>query len=276
MARGFYSVVQYCPDRFRAETVNVGLVLLHLDPHAVRVRMTSSFGRVRKLFDMDKADLKNLELSTHGLTSRIEKSTDELRTCEELAAFAASRANDLRLTEPRLAKLDDFDSDFERLFAQLVEEHSTAPAHRYSTAELAEASPAAALPPKLGQVFYRLQEAKKIWKPGTITVPVYKRKMEIPYAYRNGVVNLVMPQRFPATKRAETQAAMLAINGDLIQKHPVNGKEQRLIVVSTQETAKQEREINEHIAPLFEEYGVRLIRPDDVDEFAFEVEQSAH
>ncbi|MGH7140686.1 MAG: DUF3037 domain-containing protein [Pirellulales bacterium] len=42
MARGFYSVVQYCPDRFRAETVNVGLVLLCVDPHALRVKMTSS------------------------------------------------------------------------------------------------------------------------------------------------------------------------------------------------------------------------------------------
>ena len=34
MARGFYSVVQYCPDPFRAEAVNVGLVLLCAEPHA--------------------------------------------------------------------------------------------------------------------------------------------------------------------------------------------------------------------------------------------------
>ena len=37
----------------------------------------------------------------------------------------------------------------ERLFAQLVEQHSTA--------ELAKASRVAALPPKLGEVFYRQQ-----------------------------------------------------------------------------------------------------------------------
>ena len=42
MARAFYSVVQYCPDRFRAETVNVGLVLLRPEPHALRVRMTAN------------------------------------------------------------------------------------------------------------------------------------------------------------------------------------------------------------------------------------------
>ena len=93
----------------------------------------------------------------------------ELRTVEDLTAFAASRANDLRLTEPRLAKLDDVDADFERLFSQLVEEHSTE--------TLAVEFPAEVLPPALGEVFYRLQQSNKIWQPGTFTVPVYKRTL---------------------------------------------------------------------------------------------------
>lgn len=268
MARGFYSVVQYCPNRFRAETVNVGLVLLCVDPHALRVRMTGNHERVRKLFAVGRPELKNLKLSTHGMTSRIEKSVDELRTVEDLAAFAGSRANDLRLTEPRLAKLDDIDGDFERLFAQLVEQHSTA--------QLAEESPAEVLPPKLGEVFYRLQQSRKIWQPGTITVPVYKRKMEIPYAYKNGVVNLVKPHVFAADKRAETQAAKLAVNGQLIEKHLIDGEKHKLIVVSTQESAKQAKEITDHIQPMFRELGVRLMRPTEADAFAAEVEDSAH
>jgi hypothetical protein len=268
MARGFYSVVQFCPDRFRAEAVNVGLVLLSIDPHAVRVNVTSHYDRVRKLFAIGKPELKNLKVSTHGLMSRIEQSADELRTSEDLVTFAASRANDLRLTEPRFAKLANFDEDFERLFAQLVEHHSTA--------DLAEASPAEVLPPKLGEVFYRLQKECKIWQPGAISVPVYNRRLEIPYAYKNGVVNLVKPHVFPSTKRAETQAATLAINGDLIQRHPPAGEKHKLIVVSTQETPEQTREINQHVEPLFKEYNVRLIRPGDVDAFASEVEQSAH
>ena len=268
MARGFYSVVQYCPDRFRAEAVNVGLVLLCVDPHALRVRMTSNHERVRKLFAISKPDLKNLKFSTHGLTSRIEKSADELRTSGDLAAFAASRANDLLLTEPRLAKLTNFEDDFERLFAQLVEQHSTV--------ALAEASPAEVLPPKLDEVFYRLQRAGKIWYPGAVTIPVYKRKLEIPYAYRNGVVNLVKPHVFAATKRAETQAANLTVNGQLIEKHPIDGERHILIVVSTQENPKQAKEIDDHVAPMFRDLGVRLVRPHDADAYADEVEASAH
>lgn len=268
MARGFYSVVQYCPDRFRAEAVNVGLVLLRVDPHALRVRMTDNHERVRKLFAVARPELKNLKLSTHGLASRIEKSADEFRTSEDLAGFAASRANDLRLTEPRLAMIEDMDADFERLFGQLVGQHSAA--------LLADAQPAEVLPPALSDAFRRLSASKKIWSPGKITVPIYKRKLEIPYAYRNGVVNLVKPHVFPANKHAENQAALLAVNGDLIKRHPIDGENRELIVVSTAETPRQAHEVSQHVEPLFKEYGVRLVRPNEAEAFANEVEQSAH
>jgi hypothetical protein len=43
-----------------------------------------------------------------------------------------------------------------------------------------------------------------------------------------------------------------------------------------QEALEQAREIDEHVEPLFTEYGVRLIRPQLADAFAGEVEQSAH
>lgn len=270
MARGFYSVVQFCPDRFRAEAVNIGLVLLCLEPHIVHVRMNRKYDRLRKLFSIAGPDLKNLKLTVAGLKSRIETSAAELRTEEDLATFAASRANDLRLTPPRLAKLFNVEEDFERLFGQLVEQPQPA------TEDLAGRSPAAVLPPELNAVFYRLQRDQRIWRPGTITVPVFNRKLDIPYAYKNGVVNLIKPHVFRGIKRAEMDAATLAVNGDLIRKHPVKGEEQQLIVVSTQETPEQAKEINDHVEPLFEEYGVRLIRPGDADDFAKEVEYSAH
>jgi hypothetical protein len=132
------------------------------------------------------------------------------------------------------------------------------------------------LPPRLSEVFYRLQQARKIWQPGTITVPVYKRKLEIPYAYKNGVVNLVKPHVFAADRRAETQAAKLAVNGQLIEKHLIDGEKHKLIVVSTQETTEQAREMTDHVEPMFKDLGVRLVRPDRADEFAAEVEKAAH
>lgn len=268
MARGFYSVVQYCPDVFRDEAVNVGLVLLRIEPHELRVRMTNHYQRVKKLFGTPSDEVKNLKLSVHGMTSRIEKSVEELKTAEDLAAFAASRGNALRLTEPRLAKLDDFEADFDRLFAKLVEEQSTL--------ELAKASPAEVLPPSLNDVFYRLSERGKMWDPKPIRVPISNRRLDVPYAFRNGVVNLIAPEVFYPGKRGENRAATLAIDGQLIQKHRIDGEAHKLIVVSTQENEKQRKEITDHVEPMFRELGVRLVRPSEAEAFAAEVEASAH
>ncbi|MCC6508628.1 MAG: DUF3037 domain-containing protein [Pirellulaceae bacterium] len=268
MLKAFYSVIQFCPDRFRAEAVNVGLLLICLEPHAVRVGFTRKLNRARSLFEISKKDMESLKLTTEAMRCRIEGAAGEWRTQEELAAFAASRANDLRLTEPRLAKIEDIDTDFERLFNDLVEQRSSA--------ALADASPAEVLPPSLSEVFYRLQKERKIWKPGMFTVPVFNRKLDIPYAFKNGVVNLIKPEVFAGTRRAETQAANLAVNGDLIQRNPINGESHKLIVLSTHETLEQAKEIDEHVGPLFKEYNVRLVRPHEAQAFAEEVERSAH
>jgi len=117
MAKGFYSLIQFCPNSFRAEAVNVGLAVVYSDSHPVRVRLTSTYDGARKLFGITEPERENLKIAAEAIQHRIE----ELQTPEDLSAFASSRANDLRLTEPRFAKIQDVDSDFERLFSQLVD-----------------------------------------------------------------------------------------------------------------------------------------------------------
>lgn len=114
--------MQYVPNRFRAEAVNVGLILLCLDPRALRVRMTDNFERAQWLFGIGPPELKHLAISTSGLKRRIERCSGEFKMADDLAEFAASQANDLRLTTPRLAIVKNLDEDFERLFSQLVDD----------------------------------------------------------------------------------------------------------------------------------------------------------
>jgi len=268
MAKGFYSLVQYCPNRFRAEAVNVGLVLLCVEPHAVRVRMTDRFDRVRKLFAIEKSELKDVKFSMESLRSRIESSVEQFVSADYLLSFAAARANDIRMTEPRLTKLTDIDQDFDRLYTDLVDAESTSSVRPKDTPTL--------LPPELNDVFLRLQREHKIWDPKPITVPILERKLDVPYAYQNGVVNLVKPQVFVGNRRADSNATTLAVMGNIFQKHAVDGETYKLIVVSTVEDEKQKREIDRHIEPLFNEYGVRLVRPSTVAQFASEVERTAN
>lgn len=121
MARGFYSLVQYCPDRFRGETVNVGLILACENPLAMKVRMAREFSRLRAFFALSELDIDNLRCMLEGLESRIVSCVEGFQTMEDLGAFALTLANDLRLTEPRLSKIETIEADFESLFADLVE-----------------------------------------------------------------------------------------------------------------------------------------------------------
>ena len=123
-------MVQYCPDRFRAEKVNVGLILVCENPHTMEVRMAREFSRLRAFFALSELDIDNLMGMLEGLENRILAScVDDFRTMEDLWAFALTLANDLRLTEPRLSKIslawpgeiETIKSDFESLFADLVE-----------------------------------------------------------------------------------------------------------------------------------------------------------
>ena len=156
--------------------------------------------------------------------------------------------------------------DLQRLFGTLVETPS----------DVADAPSAGVLPPTLSRTLDRLAAANRVWRPGPVKVPVLKRKIDIPYAYQNGVLNYVKPFAFAANRRAESQAEKLAIEGDLIQRHPEGEEERRLIVVSTREARIRGREITQHVAPLFKEYHVRLVRPSEAEKFAQEIEQAAH
>ena len=119
---GWYSVIQFCPDRFRAEAVNVGVVLLCPDPHFLRARVAATNQRVARFFGRASFDPTRLNLAKQGIEHRINASSDDLRTAKDLGDFARTRANDLRLTEPRLTKVTDPEADLSRLFESLVDD----------------------------------------------------------------------------------------------------------------------------------------------------------
>ena len=123
MARSFYSLIQYCPNRSRLEAMNVGLVLLYLEPHNIRVKTMehiSDFSRIKKAFNMSKNDVAFLKSSCDSMSYRLKSDPNEFKTIIDLLVFIRSRANDLRLTEPRLAITEDVDADFNSLYDELV------------------------------------------------------------------------------------------------------------------------------------------------------------
>ena len=115
--RAFYSIIQYCPDRFRAETVNVGLILFQ-NHEGTLVKYKVDRKRIREFLGTSEPEFDQMIIALDGIMSI----ADQIESQDELEDLARTRANDIRLTKPRLVKIgDDMISEMERLFLELVE-----------------------------------------------------------------------------------------------------------------------------------------------------------
>src|SRR5690606_35848199 len=88
-----------------------------------------------------------------------------------------------------------------------------------------------------------------------IPVPVAGVQIDVPYAYQNGTYNLVKPERFTRMDRA----LQLACEGSLLQRHPVNGRQHRLIVVPFTDESEHGAELRHRIEGVFENESVRVV-----------------
>lgn len=113
--RGYYSIVQYCPCRSRSERINVGLAVLYASVAecVINTVFVDDLSRVNKLFSLSDDDARFLIESMVSMKSRLE----EIHSLCEFNEYAVSRANDLRITEPRMMVVD---RDILTLFNELV------------------------------------------------------------------------------------------------------------------------------------------------------------
>lgn len=112
--RAFYSLIQYCPDRFRDERINVGLVIAS-DLNEICVQTIEDFSRVLRLFQ--DTNIENLKICLTSCKNIIQS----LANVDHLHEFIKTRANDIQLTPPRLLKIRKLGSDFDILYKNLVE-----------------------------------------------------------------------------------------------------------------------------------------------------------
>src|ERR1700733_576033 len=118
--KGYYSLVQYCPDPSRLESVNVGVVLFCPDLEFLRARLAKSSARVTKLFG--KQDWEFLAMQKSAIEARLAREEKTFRSMEEFGSYVARRANALLLTSPRPVKVAEPEDELQRLFERLVGE----------------------------------------------------------------------------------------------------------------------------------------------------------
>ena len=264
--RGYYCLIQFCPDPSRAEAVNLGMLLFCPDAKFIAARTSAGNLAAAKLVGKGGIDKQSLNAAKRAIQRRLQTDREAFQTLEDLQKFVDSRANILKLTQPRPVKVFDPEQNLANLFKELVggRPRSTSPR---------------ILLPNLDSLFRRLaSEGRGRRFDWSVRIPILDRDLRVPYAYRNGDWNLVIPRLFPSEEsRAVGIAQQLAIDGDLLRRYSNNGNgRKQLVVVSKFEVADDTvAETENRILRLFREYSVKSVPEGNIEEFAAAVDREA-
>lgn len=118
---GYFSAVVFVPDEFRAEGINLGVVVLCPDLRRVVYKFSSNFQRVRRILaGGQKVDAKRLMVMIAGLREQLDENHGKILSSDDLRKFANLFRNRLQLSDPRPCLVGDIGKDLDTLFARLV------------------------------------------------------------------------------------------------------------------------------------------------------------
>lgn len=261
--KGYYSLVQYCPDLSRYEAANVGIVLFVPEVPFIKARMSSDNGKVRRFFGENNFDNTWLREVKEAFERRFEVDGDKFKELDDLRRFIDTRINELVMTIPQAVRVINPEKDFEELFVEMVGGRIKPHREKVFIKSLDEAFKSSRFVGKV-TINYR----------NRVTVPKMGTLIDIPYTYRNGMTNLIKPQEF-STDPLKT-GAYLATEGRFIQENHSNGHMKLIVVSRLGHKVYKSQDIRQPINEVFKDHGVELIWEDQVDTFIERVANEAH
>lgn len=120
--KGYFCIVQYCPDLARKEVANVGVLLFVPEQGFLQLRMDSCNQRIERFFGPHRIHPDHISLMKQAFRERIEVERKNLVSLADLAGFVQTRANNILLTQPKAIRVGCPKADIESLFANLVAE----------------------------------------------------------------------------------------------------------------------------------------------------------
>jgi hypothetical protein len=118
--RGHYSLIQFVPDRGRAEGANVGVVVVCPELGAVRVLMSEGSESPKQRFGNTVVDEWRLDSAKTALEHRLISDLSEHPTLEALERIRELEGNALTMTAPRTVAVDDIGRVASKLLDELV------------------------------------------------------------------------------------------------------------------------------------------------------------
>lgn len=260
--RAYYSLIQFCPDSSRLEAANIGVLLYCPGRDFIKAEVSKGNRRVKRFFGEGSFDRVQLNSFKKAFCRRFELERDAFRTTEDVERFISTRANQLRMTPLRPMRCSDPDAELRSLFIELVGGHAFRTRESVSFPELRTAF-------KSPELFGRIEFEKEV------VVPTVGKKVTVPYAYRNGVMNLIRTCGFTGSPdEAVKRAEIVAVDGHLLRKHSCStttGME--LVVVSRFSPALES--VQSRIAGLFDDLGVQHFPGNRLSELIEKVRREA-
>ncbi|MGD0830952.1 MAG: DUF3037 domain-containing protein [Terracidiphilus sp.] len=213
--KGYYSLIQFCPDPSRLEGVNIGIVVYSSSEKRVRVRITKDNRRIKKVFG--NQDWRLLNRAKASIESQLQ--SEHFVTIGDLEAYIAKRANIIQLTAPRSVRITDLETVSKELQNRLVGPDLLERKHRIEG--------------DLRKRFFEAGVVDLVQKSVNVEVPDLKKSIRVPYAYQNGRFNLISPVQFDDPETISSKIGKSAIEGQLLYSHlDPNFGEMRLVVVA--------------------------------------------
>ncbi|AKT38397.1 DUF3037 domain-containing protein [Chondromyces crocatus] len=120
LTRGFFSLLQFCPDLDRGECANVGVVLSLPERGFFGVRLSDDNRVPQRRFGRDGFDDARLTLAKRALEGRLRQEGPAWRSADDLLRFARKEGNHLILSAPRTVLLEDPRAELNGLYERLV------------------------------------------------------------------------------------------------------------------------------------------------------------
>ena len=260
--KGYYCLVQYCPDIARAEAANVGVVLFSPHHGFIRAKVSDNNKRIRKFFGDEADNYQHLNAMKNALVQRIEVEKAEFGLLENLQQFVETRANKVILTNPKPVKVFDPEQDLEALFHELVE-------HPVKDLTVrAELTLRKRLDNVLGDAALKTFLKRDL----EFQIPTLKEKLTVPYGFQNGRFNLIQPVEFEQQRRGTivNAACKHAIEGNYIFQHPDQklGNMQLFVVADFTDATNDMASVVENI---FQEYNVQMFTSGGMEDLKQEI-----
>lgn len=261
--KGYYSVIQYCPDFSRLEAANIGVLLFCPELAFIKAQTSHGNDRIRRFFGSEDNDWIQINALKASIEERVKIEAPTIRTLGDLDRFISTRANAVQLTPPRPMRVEQPERELEELFRRLVggrsrKDQAKATARR-----------------RLEREFERAGVSGRLRRDVIVPVPAFRRSVTVPFGYQNSRFRLIQPTVFQGATSGVVlnQACRYAVSGRSLYEHPDQQLGELQLVVVGDFSAEQERE-QEMVKEILQENRVDFYSAVDVNKLIEDIRRS--